>query len=47
VALGPRQDFAVVCYNCKPSTGLPARLFADGFDGETPADDLFADGFED
>jgi hypothetical protein len=47
VPLAPRQDFAIVCYNCKPSTGLPARLFADGFDGDTPADDLFANGFED
>ncbi len=47
VPVSPRQDFAIVCYNCKPSTALPEALFADGFDGATPIDDLFADGFED
>ena len=43
----PRQDFAIVCYNCKPSAGLPDALFADGFDRASPIDELFADGFED
>jgi subtilisin family serine protease len=47
VPVSPRQDFAIVCYNCKPSTALPEALFADGFDGAAPIDDLFADGFED
>jgi subtilisin family serine protease len=45
--VSPRQDFAIVCYNCKPSTVVVDDVFADGFDGETPVDDLFADGFED
>lgn len=43
----PRQDFAVVCYNCKPAAALPDPLFADGFDGASPIDALFANGFED
>ena len=43
----PRQDFAIVCYNCKTSTALPDALFADGFDGASPIDALFANGFED
>ncbi len=43
----PRQDFAIVCYNCKPSAALPDALFADGFDGASPIDALFANGFED
>jgi len=43
----PRQDFAVVCYNCKPAAALPDPLFADGFDGASPVDALFANGFED
>lgn len=46
VPVSPRQDFALVCYNCRASTVLPERLFSDGFDGAAPIDELFADGFE-
>lgn len=37
----PRQDFALVCYNCRAPVDA---LFDDGF--ESVADGLFADGFE-
>lgn len=37
----PRQDFALVCHNCRV---LRDTLFDDGF--ESVADGLFADGFE-
>lgn len=42
----PRQDFAVVCYNCRAATPGGDGLFADGFDGAGVVDNLFADGFE-
>ena len=41
----PRQDFAIACYNCRVVGGSP-NIFADGFDGQSPIDDLFANGFE-
>jgi len=46
VPAGPRQDFAVICYNCKLAGGPGTGVFADGFDGAAPIDDLFVDGFE-
>lgn len=42
-AVSPRQDFALVCYNCVAAAPPPA-LFGDGFEGRV--DGLFADGFE-
>jgi hypothetical protein len=41
----PRQDFALVCYNCRPA-GADPLMFANGFEGASPTDDLFANGFE-
>ena len=46
VPTSPRQDFAVICYNCKLAGGPGTGVFADGFDGAAPIDDLFVDGFE-
>lgn len=43
-AVSPRQDFALVCYNCV-AAGPPQAVFADGFEGGG-VDGLFADGFE-
>ncbi len=37
----PRQDFALVCHNCRE---LRDAMFGNGF--ESVADELFADGFE-
>ena len=31
----PRQDFALICYNCEPGTP-PPEIFADGFEEELP-----------
>ncbi len=41
VPVTPRQDFALVCYNCRAPVDA---LFDDGF--ESVPDGLFADGFE-
>lgn len=44
-ASSPRQDYALVCYNCRVRGGGEIGLpFANGF--ESPAEGLFADGFE-
>ncbi len=41
----PKQDFAIVCYNCK--LGGPAdALFEDGFDDAGVIDGMFQNGFE-
>ncbi|MCC6592993.1 MAG: S8 family serine peptidase [Xanthomonadales bacterium] len=42
-AVSPRQDFALVCYNCVAG-GPPQAVFGNGF--ESANDDLFTDGFE-